>query len=118
MSAPEKMYSVMGLYFFDRRGETWQTGTIEDGSQIVQMPLSGNGGGHAATAVVWNAQRQRFYMRRCGITGTDESVDGNDVDEAGAPAGDRVDGGGLSGRFERAPGALSFSAVVAPWCSR
>jgi hypothetical protein len=75
VSAPDKTYSVMGLYFSTDAGVTWQLGTIEDGTQIVQMPLIGNGGGNAATSVVWNAQRQRFYAA-VRYHGYYESVDG------------------------------------------
>jgi hypothetical protein len=55
--------SVMGLYYSTDAGVTWRMAVVEDGSQIVQtpLPLGQNLGGNAATAVVWNAQRQRFY---------------------------------------------------------
>jgi hypothetical protein len=75
VNAPDKVYSVMGLYYSTDAGVTWQMGTIEDGSQIVQMPLLGNAPGNAATAVVWNAQRQRFYAA-VRFHGYYESVDG------------------------------------------
>ena len=63
MNAPDAVESVMGLYYSTDAGVTWQMGVIEDGNQIVQtpLPLGENLGGNAATAVVWNAQRQRFY---------------------------------------------------------
>jgi hypothetical protein len=63
MNAPSATESVMGLYYSTDAGTTWQMGVIEDGAQIVQtpLPLGENLGGNAATAVVWNAQRQRFY---------------------------------------------------------
>ncbi len=55
--------SVRGLYYSTDSGVTWQMAVIEDGSQVVQTPESNglNNGGHAATAVVWNPVRQRFY---------------------------------------------------------
>lgn len=55
--------SVMGLYASSDAGVTWQMATISDGAQIVQTPMipGANGGGIAATAVVWNPVRQRFY---------------------------------------------------------
>ncbi len=55
--------SVMGLYVSNDAGLTWRMATISDGSQVVQTPigLGGNAGGVAATAVVWNPVRQRFY---------------------------------------------------------
>jgi hypothetical protein len=62
VNAPNQDYSVMGLYYSDDAGVTWQMATIKDGSQVVQQPLSGaNGGSNAATAVVWNPVRQLFY---------------------------------------------------------
>lgn len=55
--------SVMGLYYSTDAGATWQMSVVMDGSQVVQTPLptGGNGGGHAATAVVWNPIRRQFY---------------------------------------------------------
>ncbi len=63
VNSPDAAQSVMGLYYSTDAGATWQMGVIEDGSQIVQtpLPLGQNLGGNAATTVVWNAQRQRFY---------------------------------------------------------
>ncbi len=62
VNAPTKN-SVMGLYASGDAGETWQMATISDGPQPVQTPLptGANAGGLAATAVVWNPVRQRFY---------------------------------------------------------
>jgi hypothetical protein len=57
--------SVMGLYYSTDAGLTWQMSTIIDtngGNQFVQRPLPGAGGGsNAATSVVWNPIRRRFY---------------------------------------------------------
>ena len=75
VNAPDPIYSVMGLYYSLDAGSTWQMGTIEDGSQIVQRPTSGGGPGNAATAVVWNAVRQRFYAA-VRFHGYYESADG------------------------------------------
>ena len=61
VNAPDTSFSVMGLYYSADAGVTWQMATVMDGSQIVQRPTSGGGPGNAATAVVWNAVRQRFY---------------------------------------------------------
>jgi hypothetical protein len=63
VNAPDATNSVMGLYYSSDAGVTWQMGVVMDGSQIVQTPLpsGGNQGGNAATAVVWNPLRQRFY---------------------------------------------------------
>ncbi len=63
VNAPDAINSVMGLYYSTDAGVTWQMSTIMDGGQIVQTPLPSGGdlGGRAATAVVWNSVRQRFY---------------------------------------------------------
>ena len=55
--------SVRGLYYSTDAGVTWQMGTISDGSQVVQSAQSNfaSYNGNAATAVVWNPVRQRFY---------------------------------------------------------
>ncbi len=69
--------SVMGLYVSSDAGATWSMATISDGTQTVQEPkLAGaNVGGVAATAVVWNAVRQRFYAA-VRYHGYYESADG------------------------------------------
>jgi Transmembrane protein 131-like N-terminal len=63
VNAPDNTNSVMGLYYSTDSGATWQMSVIMDGSQTIQMPLptGGDHGGNAATAVVWNPVRQRFY---------------------------------------------------------
>lgn len=56
--------SVMGLYYSTDAGVTWHMSTVKDGAQIVQRPLATGAicsGGNAATAVVWNPVRKRFY---------------------------------------------------------
>jgi hypothetical protein len=69
--------SVMGLYASSDYGVTWQLATVMDGSQVVQGPqyVIQPQGGNAATAVVWNPVRHRFFaaMRFHGYY---ESVDG------------------------------------------
>ncbi len=69
--------AVMGLYYSTDAGATWRMGILMDGSQTVQTPLptGGNHGGNAATAVVWNPVRQRFYAA-VRFHGYYESVDG------------------------------------------
>jgi hypothetical protein len=69
--------STMGLYYSTDAGVTWQMSTVMDGAQIVQRPLLGNGGhgGNAATAVVWNPVRKRFYAA-LRFHGYYESTDG------------------------------------------
>ena len=63
VNAADTTNSAMGLYYSTDSGATWQMSTIMDGSQTVQTPLPSGGdlGGRAATAVVWNPIRQRFY---------------------------------------------------------
>jgi hypothetical protein len=69
--------SVMGLYYSTDAGVTWQMSTVMDGSQIVQTPQppGADPGGRAATAVVWNPVRQRFYAA-IRYHGYYESADG------------------------------------------
>ncbi len=55
--------SVLGLYYSNDSGVTWQMSTIVDGAnRTVQTPQSGGntGPGNAATAVVWNPVRRQF----------------------------------------------------------
>ena len=63
VNASNASYSEKGLYYSTDAGVTWRMATILDGSQVVQTPLPGSsgGGGVAATSVVWNPIRQRFY---------------------------------------------------------
>ncbi|WP_348269860.1 choice-of-anchor D domain-containing protein [Edaphobacter paludis] len=62
VNAVDTTYSVMGLYYSTDAGATWQMATIMDSGQFVQRPLPGDSGGNnAATSVVWNPIRQRFY---------------------------------------------------------
>ena len=77
VNAPDSTNSVMGLYYSTDSGATWQMSTIQDGSQTVQTPLPTGGdlGGRAATAVVWNPVRQRFYAA-IRYHGYYESADG------------------------------------------
>ncbi len=55
--------SVMGIYYSTDAGVTWQMATLMDGSQTLQSPalLANYSPGRAATAIVWNPVRQRFY---------------------------------------------------------
>ncbi len=76
-NAPDATNSVMGLYYSTDAGVTWHMSTIMDGSQIVQTPQPSGAdlGGRAATAVVWNPVRQRFYAA-IRYHGYYESADG------------------------------------------
>ncbi len=70
--------SVMGLYYSTDAGLTWHMSTVMDGAQTVQRPLAAGvitSGGNAATAVVWNPVRNRFYAA-LRFHGYYESVDG------------------------------------------
>jgi Protein of unknown function (DUF1573) len=77
VNSPDATNSVMGLYYSSDAGVTWQMSTIMDGSQIVQAPLPTGSdlGGRAATAVIWNPVRQRFYAA-IRYHGYYESADG------------------------------------------
>lgn len=76
VNAPDETYSVKGLYWSGDAGVTWHMGTMMDGGQVVQRPLPGGAAnGNAATAVVWNAVRQKFYAA-VRFHGYYESVDG------------------------------------------
>lgn len=52
---------ILGLYYSLDSGASWQLATIEDGSTILQSSQTAAGSGNAATAVIWNPVRQRFY---------------------------------------------------------
>ncbi|AXC10914.1 hypothetical protein ACPOL_1568 [Acidisarcina polymorpha] len=69
--------SVAGLYYSIDAGQTWLMATITDGpGRTVQtglIPVAG--GGNAATAVVWNPIRRRFYAA-IRFHGYYESADG------------------------------------------
>jgi hypothetical protein len=61
--AATNSFSIPGLYYSTDAGKTWQMSTIMDGSQIVQQPqpLGTGEAGNAATAVVWDSLRQKFF---------------------------------------------------------
>ena len=77
VNAVDATNSVMGLYYSTDAGVSWQMAVLMDGSQTVQTPLpsGSNVGGNAATAVVWNPVRQRFYAA-IRYHGYYESADG------------------------------------------
>jgi hypothetical protein len=55
--------SIPGLYYSTDAGVTWQMATVSDGSTIVQQPQPIGTGqvGNAATSVVWDALRGKFF---------------------------------------------------------
>ena len=53
--------NLLGLYYSLDAGASWHLATIEDGDQVVEGDQYVNDIGNAATAVVWNPIRQRFY---------------------------------------------------------
>ncbi len=67
--------SILGLYYSTDAGATWQLATIEDGSAVIQSPQTPIYLGNAATSVVWNPVRQRFYAA-IRYHGYYESLDG------------------------------------------
>jgi len=77
VGAADTQNSVMGLYYSTDAGVTWQMSTVMDGGQAVQRPLlsGANHGGNAATTVVWNPVRKRFYAA-LRFHGYYESADG------------------------------------------
>jgi Transmembrane protein 131-like N-terminal len=62
VNAPSDTASVMGLYYSTDNGATWFMSTVMDGSSTLQSSdLTVGDPGRAATAVVWNPIRNRFY---------------------------------------------------------
>ena len=54
--------NILGLYYSQDAGATWQLATITDGpGSVVQSSNMSLSGGNAATSVVWNPIRQMFY---------------------------------------------------------
>ncbi len=54
---------VRGLYYSTNAGQTWTLATIQDGSSVVQNRTTNYATfrGNAATSVVWNPIRKKFY---------------------------------------------------------
>jgi hypothetical protein len=55
--------SIPGLYYSADAGQTWHMATLYDGTTIVQQPqpLGTSETGNAATSVVWDAFRNKFF---------------------------------------------------------
>ncbi|HEY1808134.1 MAG TPA: choice-of-anchor D domain-containing protein [Acidobacteriaceae bacterium] len=53
--------NALGIYYSLDSGSTWQLATLEDGSNVIQSASLLGGGTNAATSVVWNPIRRRFY---------------------------------------------------------
>ncbi|MEZ2347939.1 choice-of-anchor D domain-containing protein [Terriglobus sp. RCC_193] len=68
---------VRGLYYSANGGQTWTLATIQDGSTIVQNRTTSftSFRGNAATSVVWNPIRKKFYAA-IRLHGYYESSDG------------------------------------------
>lgn len=64
-----------GLYYSPDAGVSWELATIEDGSTVLQSDQFATQAGNAATAVIWNPVRQRFYAA-IRYHGYYESLDG------------------------------------------
>lgn len=77
--------SVMGLYVSHDAGVTWNLATISDGAQTVQS-ASAHVAGVAATSVVWNPIRSRFYAA-VRYHGYYESTDGASWTRLGSQPG-------------------------------
>ena len=68
---------VRGLYYSTDGGVTWNLATLQDGSTVIQNQSTSftTFRGNAATAVVWNPVRKRFYAA-VRFHGYYESTDG------------------------------------------
>lgn len=68
---------VRGLFYSTDAGATWHTSTLMDGGVVLQSSATDFSAfeGNAATAVVWNPVRQRFYAA-VRFHGFYESADG------------------------------------------
>ena len=66
---------TLGIYYSQDAGATWHLATLEDGTQVIQGEQYFSSRGNAATAVVWNPIRQRFYAA-IRFHGYYESLDG------------------------------------------
>lgn len=67
--------AILGLYYSTDAGLTWRLSTLQDGATIIQSASTMISVGNAATSIVWNPIRRRFYaaIRRHGYY---ESADG------------------------------------------
>ncbi len=77
VNAPVSGSSVTGLYMSADSGQTWQMASVFDTGNVQQVSTLGSAvpSGQAATAVVWNPVRQRFFAVLRGH-GYYESIDG------------------------------------------
>lgn len=67
--------AVLGLYYSTDAGQTWNLATLSDGGTVIQSNSIVGSGGNAATSVVWNPVRQKFYAA-IRYHGYYESADG------------------------------------------
>ncbi|CAN5587216.1 hypothetical protein BH10ACI4_BH10ACI4_09070 [soil metagenome] len=75
VNAVDAAHAFRGLYYSADAGVTWHMAVVTDRSGTVQSPAVQIGGGFAATAVVWNPVRRRFYAA-LRYRGYYESADG------------------------------------------
>jgi hypothetical protein len=61
VAASLSQMTVLGMYYSLDAGNSWQLATLEDGTQVFQGPQYQTYQVNAATSVVWNPVRQRFY---------------------------------------------------------
>jgi len=63
VGAETNLPSVRGLYYSTDGGKTWTLSTVQDGSTIIQNRTTNYSvfRGNAATSVVWNPVRKKFY---------------------------------------------------------
>ena len=68
VNAASAAYAVKGLYWSSDAGLSWHLANVMDGNQVIQGAALTGSTGNAATTVVWNPIRQRFYaaIRRHG----------------------------------------------------
>jgi hypothetical protein len=120
--AAANSFSIPGLYYSTDAGKTWQMSTIMDGSQIVQQPQPLGTGqvGNAATAVVWDPLRLKFFaaLRAHGYYSSSDGVTwtrlaaqpGTNLTTANCPVGSN--GLGNTGTCPIFRGALAVQPVT------
>lgn len=78
LNVTSSVNQVLGIYYSQDAGQSWQLATITDGTSTTIIQAAGTslvGNGNAATSIVWNPIRQRFYAA-IRYHGYYESTDG------------------------------------------